>query len=344
MTTFETETLMKDAEEVLREIDGEVTDQGPLSIVTLEDDYGVDLSQAATLFVTNYNSTNTFLMDLKRQLVLRGQLSPKQTRAALNVWKRSLAEKLPEESIRKEAQQCFTCKEWFESMQALLDHKDKKHNKKYSFTHHPDCTDNRHEIGVTCPLPPSVVEESVLESNDNRLGLDLSTLPDGRYAIPDVTGKQAWIFLWVSRQHVTKWRDRRYVWGKVQTGGEFIEAGTIEVRYHHGDSKELVGYQKPGQPYEGKFQVELEAVKIAPEPWALLFAREIGRCALCGKTLTDDISRNDGYGPECIDKINNGYWEKMEAWRNRFVNRDPQGHPYCEKHKVHHHQDRFCRD
>ena len=339
-TTFKHELLMKDAEELLRELDRDITDE---EVPKLINEYGIDLNLAASIFIDTYNGTNSFAIELKRKAVLyNGGLTPKQKRAALNCWRQDLLGLLPGQYVRKTLEECFVCHEKFEGMAALMEHKAAKHSTE-ARKHDPRCLDNRHDIKEPCPLPPETPEVSVLETNDKRLGVDLTELPSGYYAIPDITQKQPWIFLRVSRQRQTRFVDRRYVWGKIQTGGEWIEAGTIEVRYFHGDSKELVGYQKPGQPYEGKFQVELEAVMKAPEPWALMFAKEIGRCGICGKTLTDEISRNDGYGPECIEKINNGYWQERENWRTKYVNRDETGLPFCPKHQQYHQLDWRCK-
>lgn len=36
------------------------------------------------------------------------------------------------------------------------------------------------------------------------------------------------------------------------------------------------------------------------------YGREIGSCAICGRTLTDDLSRDRGIGPICWNYINKG--------------------------------------
>lgn len=44
----------------------------------------------------------------------------------------------------------------------------------------------------------------------------------------------------------------------------------------------------------------LEAIKADPDAGPR-FGREIGRCYVCGRTLTDEVSRSLGIGPICRD-------------------------------------------
>lgn len=46
----------------------------------------------------------------------------------------------------------------------------------------------------------------------------------------------------------------------------------------------------------------IEAIARNPQFYALLYAREIGRCCRCNRHLTDEESRARGMGPECASK------------------------------------------
>jgi hypothetical protein len=139
----------------------------------------------------------------------------------------------------------------------------------------------------------------VLAVTVSRLGLDLSGLPDGRYAAPDMTGVHDNVFLVVKRVRNTVARDRRYTYGKIVTGNEIVLAGTIEVRIWSSDTKEWIGQQKPGDVYRGQREDELKLIMGMPEPFAILFGKLLGYCGRCGKKLTDQVSRDIGLGLEC---------------------------------------------
>lgn len=46
----------------------------------------------------------------------------------------------------------------------------------------------------------------------------------------------------------------------------------------------------------------LEAIAVDPKAASLRYGREIGRCGVCNRTLTDETSRANGIGPICADK------------------------------------------
>lgn len=46
----------------------------------------------------------------------------------------------------------------------------------------------------------------------------------------------------------------------------------------------------------------LTAINADPEKAGKLYADELGMCCRCGRTLTDDLSRERGIGPVCWDK------------------------------------------
>jgi len=46
----------------------------------------------------------------------------------------------------------------------------------------------------------------------------------------------------------------------------------------------------------------LKAIAVDPREASLRYGREIGSCGVCGRTLTDEDSRNAGIGPVCASK------------------------------------------
>lgn len=252
-------------------------------------DHGVDLALGAKVFVERYAGKVRFVNQvLKPALKQQGGLTQGQARAALNIMRQELGVRSTEETPAYEQteMECFVCHQMFPSWDELNAHKSQEHGKQ---------------------KPPEVFAEqgeaqAVIEVTASIKGLDLSNLPDGRYCAPDPSGKNDYIFLMVKRVRRTHSRDRRYVYGKIVTGNEVVVAGTIEVKEWSSDSKELIGEQKPGDVYRGKFEDELELIMLMPEPWALLFGKLKGHCCICGKTLTDQVSRDIGMGLECEKK------------------------------------------
>lgn len=276
-----------DAREVVQESERPFVDAD----LTQHKDHGIDLQLAAEVFIKQYEGEDNFLRNLQGYLKRRGQLTQPQARAALNNWRTELrADMRPDEPVEIKLLDCFSCKEQFTSWDDLNAHKSQQHGKQ---------------------APPEVFSDNgqeavaVLDVTTSIKGLDLSGLPDGRYAAPDPSGKNDNIFLMVKRVRVTKPRDRKYeAYGRVVSGNEIVVAGTIEVKEWSSNSKELVGEQKPNDVYRGKYEDQLELIMLMPEQFALLFGRLMGHCCRCGKKLTDQESRDIGLGLECEKKRN----------------------------------------
>jgi len=98
------------------------------------------------------------------------------------------------------------------------------------------------------------------------------TVPRGRYAVENEEGRL--MFYHVDRPSVGKW-----------SGFTFLSVRA---------SDEL-------HPIRNKEAKKLIMDRIAEDPKAagLRFGREIGRCCICGRTLTDETSRARGIGPIC---------------------------------------------
>lgn len=274
-----------DAQEIARTIGREFTEA---DIVQYEE-HGVDLMSAAEYFVEKYEGSNRFVKNvLVDRLKTWHKLTQGQARAALNIMRQEILgierPKAPEKDLDLE---CFACDKHFPTWDALNAHKSQDHGRgkdvPETFTDAGDAKD-------------------VLEVMESKKGLDLSNMPDGRFAIFDASGRNDNIFLMVKRVRRTVKRDRRYMYGKVVTGNEIVVAGTIEVRIWSSDTKEWVGQQKPGDVYRGKYEDELELIMLNPELFATLFGKLVGHCGMCGKTLTDEVSREIGLGLDCEKK------------------------------------------
>jgi hypothetical protein len=118
--------------------------------------------------------------------------------------------------------------------------------------------------------------------------LDLSTLPSGRYAIAhgensDGLGKVA--FYIIDNVKEGKW------------------AGWVFVNILAGDNKLRCGSQRPGQKYQGKHEDLIREIQKDPLAATVLFGRLIGRCGICGRTLTDPESIEAGIGPICAQTV-----------------------------------------
>lgn len=169
-------------------------------------------------------------------------------------------------------------------------------------------------VARQAPVADRGTPEEILKNQTSVKGLDLSGLPDGRYAAPDPSGKNDYIFLMIKRRKKTVERKSDYRYSKFIKGNEIVVAGTIEVQEWSSDSREWVGQQKPGDVYRGKYEEQLELLMMMPEPFALLFGRLMGYCSRCGKRLTDEVSRGIGLGLDCEKYLAEGYYKKPPKW------------------------------
>lgn len=103
----------------------------------------------------------------------------------------------------------------------------------------------------------------------------MTTIPDGRYA--------------VETDGVTKfYRVNTPVRGKWK-GYTFVEVQASDDVY-------------PLKNRETRMAV-LDAIRSDVRAAMALYGHKIGRCGMCGRTLTDEESRALGIGPVCIGKI-----------------------------------------
>lgn len=127
----------------------------------------------------------------------------------------------------------------------------------------------------------------------------VEAIRDGRYAVDIGNDRQRVIFLRVSRPNTGRLR------------------GCLKIQTQHSDAyKEAVIKYPSGQwrvhtNYLTEVERALTTVAVNPLDAAILYAKEKGVCARCGKELTDERSRYYHIGPECekhwpdmITKIN----------------------------------------
>lgn len=114
----------------------------------------------------------------------------------------------------------------------------------------------------------------VVKAEQARSNADLPDVPAGHYAIAS-KGDNDLMFVRVDRPTEGKWAGRTFV--KMIVGG-------------HPDAS-IRGAQAT--------DVLARIVEAGPAEAATLYGTEIGRCHVCNRTLTDEVSRSLGIGPEC---------------------------------------------
>lgn len=112
-------------------------------------------------------------------------------------------------------------------------------------------------------------------------GLDLSPLAGGYYAA-EVDGVTK--FFRIDKPTEGRW------------------AGWMFVKIQASDDLHPQGKQAPGRSYTGA-SIEYLRVILADEQAAFArYGQAIGRCGVCGRTLTDETSRARGIGPTCFER------------------------------------------
>lgn len=299
------------------------------------------LSRAAEEFAASYSGTNTFIPKVRGKSMTAGRaravlnIMRQEMLGVDPPWKRK-GEAKPASPAEPRKYKCFWrgCDEVFGSMPEVLAHK-KTHRAPSAVSpsaastapsspstrpvHEYECrpcglkfgevgkreawndwTDHKHVKHGGRPR----IGSPVIPIRESKLNLDLSGLPDGNYAFPnpDPTASHDHLYFQVKRQRKRAYRDRLYVWGHKTRGGEWVEAGTIEVREWSSDTKRLFGEHKLDDVYRGEHEEVLQKIMEDPREASVLFGRKIGKCGICGKTLTDDLSLAHGIGPECRKK------------------------------------------
>lgn len=115
-------------------------------------------------------------------------------------------------------------------------------------------------------------------------GVDVSTIPAGRYAVPGTDGKLRFVVVDKPESN-PKWR------------------GYTFVRVMASDEEHRLGMARPGHKYYGKSPELVQAIAANPKEAAIRYGHELGQCGICGRTLTDEESRARGIGPVCAEKV-----------------------------------------
>lgn len=299
ITNIAKDNALSDAKDLAEELGRSFKDED----VTKYTREGINLLAAGYRFVETYEGDNSFVKDLQAQVKVGKGLSPKQVRGALNVMRADHLGIKRTDSRETREYNCFACEEVIVGITNLREHK------------RSSCPGKKGTAAKleSVPEPEAEEETPVIAVTDSTMNLDLSDLPDGRYVAPDLNNDRDndYIFFSVRRTRKEKKRDRRYRYSKFRTGYEVVPEGTIEFKEWSSDSKRLFGEQRPGDDadgkphvYRGEFEEHLDFVSINPEAWGRLFGQLIGRCFRCGKKLTDEFSRENGFGPECAKHIN----------------------------------------
>jgi len=113
-------------------------------------------------------------------------------------------------------------------------------------------------------------------------GLDLSSVPSGRYAVP---GGDTRLKVKIDNVATGKWAG----WTFVSDAAEYGRG----KRY---------GSQRPGQNYRGDIEAELRTIAGDIAGAAAAWGHLTGTCTFCGLTLEDERSTSVGYGPICASK------------------------------------------
>ena len=121
-------------------------------------------------------------------------------------------------------------------------------------------------------------------------GRNLTVLPEGRtYAAVD-NDEGGVTFLIIDRpKSGTKWE------------------GWVFVKQQVSDDERRLGSQRPGETYTGQWANLIDKVLADPTAAVARYGLELGKCGVCGRTLTNETSRVQGIGPVCLSKLESGY-------------------------------------
>lgn len=117
--------------------------------------------------------------------------------------------------------------------------------------------------------------------------IDLRVLPEGRtrYAVPNSEGPLTFIQIDRVADPSSRWN------------------GWIFVKQQLSDYTEKRGSQRPGQMYRGVWASLLQKVLDDPQAAMRAYGENLGICGNCGRTLTNEVSRQFGIGPDCREAL-----------------------------------------
>lgn len=129
----------------------------------------------------------------------------------------------------------------------------------------------------------SLLERPLARPDAPIQGIDLRSVPTGRYAAEDKEG----VLRFFKIDNVQKGRWEGWVFVKAMASNDLWK----------------VGSQRPNQAYSGKSMHAMSLIAENPEAASARYGQEIGVCGVCGRTLTDPDSIRRGIGPVCAERF-----------------------------------------
>lgn len=112
--------------------------------------------------------------------------------------------------------------------------------------------------------------------------IDLSSIPAGRYAVPNGATR---LKIEIDKPTEGNWAG----WIFVKDAAEY-------------GANQRYGSQKPGKLYAGRVRDELRAILADPREAAAAYGHLTGTCGMCGRPLEEESSVARGIGPKCAQK------------------------------------------
>lgn len=275
---------------------------------------GFPVLGATSKWALSYTGDNTFVKDVAAKLATGKVPTPKQARALLNCAIKDAQERATTSSgdLLEPKHKCFVCDQKFHTITEAATHRAAAHRGAAALEPDKPRTPRtpapyRRKCNG-CEFIATSFEEmrehrkehyKPLFDGVEQSGIDLDMIGEGRFAVPMLDGTD-YYFLSIQKVHHTKERTKKFRFGWITYGSEEVLAGTYEVRQWRGETKELIGEQRPGETYRGAHLDEFRMILEDPVASTKLFGVIHKRCGRCGTSLTDPESRRLAIGPECI--------------------------------------------
>lgn len=283
---------------------------------------GFPVQSATKAWAMAYTGSNSFVCDVARKLNTGKVPSPKQARGLLNAAMKDAQERASASSgdsdiiavipFPEPTHPCFVCGEKFYTVKEAANHRvkvhvgasalepDKPRTPRTPAPYRRKCSGCEFVADSFEAMREHRKEHyKPLFDGVEQSGIDLDQIGEGRFAVPMLDGTD-YYFLSIKKVHSTKERTKKFRFGWITYGSEEVLAGTYEVRQWRGETKELIGEQRPGETYRGAHLDEFRMILEDPVASAKLFGVIHKRCGRCGTSLTDPESRRLAIGPECI--------------------------------------------
>jgi hypothetical protein len=158
---------------------------------------------------------------------------------------------------------------------------------RFDWTVAPEVRDRAALNPATSELAQSVNAEATAPKRAEAIALDFDLPPSGAYALPTQDGAVNELAFWlVNRPDEGKWAGWTFL--AQQISGDKRRAGAIRPN---------------GTSTSPQAVAILKRITAEAEEAMLRYGRELGVCGHCGRTLTNDESRELGIGPICREKM-----------------------------------------